>query len=137
MIDLGDRFRMVVNAIKVVTPEQDLPKLPVARAVWRPLPDLETAAASWILAGGAHHMGFSSVVTAEQMEDFAEMAGMECLVIDQRSRPRHPAAKCDGTKPITVLPGASRQLGTKGSHRDHRGHRDGKENGTVHLPCTS
>ncbi|MGO8750837.1 MAG: L-arabinose isomerase [Thermoguttaceae bacterium] len=88
VIDLGDRFRMVVNAIKVVTPEQDLPKLPVARAVWRPLPDLETAAASWILAGGAHHMGFSSVVTAEQMEDFAEMAGMECLVIDQRSAVR-------------------------------------------------
>jgi L-arabinose isomerase len=88
VIDMGDRFRMVVNSIKVVTPEQDLPKLPVARAVWRPLPDLETAAASWILAGGAHHMGFSNVVTAEQMEDFAEMAGMECLVIDQRSTVR-------------------------------------------------
>ena len=85
VVDLGDRFRMVVNLLEVVTPERELPKLPVARAVWRPLPNLETAAAAWILAGGAHHMGFSSVVTAEQMEDFAEMAGVECVVIDQHA----------------------------------------------------
>ena len=81
VLDLGNRFRMVVNEVDVVTPDRPLPKLPVARAVWIPRPNLKTAAAAWILAGGAHHTGFSQAVTVEHLEDFAEMAGMECLVI--------------------------------------------------------
>lgn len=83
IVDMGNRFRMIVNDVEVVYPEQDLPKLPVARAMWKPLPDFETAAHSWILAGGAHHTGFSKVVTKEMMEDFAQIANIECLVIDE------------------------------------------------------
>lgn len=83
VIDLGDRFRMVVNAVDVVSPPEPLPRLPVARAVWLPQPDLPTAAAAWILAGGAHHTGFSQALTAEHLQDFAEMAGIEFLLIDE------------------------------------------------------
>src|SRR5574341_2340232 len=86
MIDLGDRFRLIVNEVDVVPPDAPLPKLPVARAVWIPRPDLKTAAAAWILAGGAHHTGFSQSVTAEHLEDFAEMAGIEFLLINQDTR---------------------------------------------------
>ena len=83
VIDLGDRFRMVVNVVDVVSPPEPLPRLPVARAVWLPQPDLPTAAAAWILAGGAHHTGFSQALTAEHLQDFAEMAGIEFLLIDE------------------------------------------------------
>jgi L-arabinose isomerase len=82
MIDLGDRFQMLVNEVDAVTPEQPLPKLPVARALWAPRPDLKTAAAAWIYAGGPHHTVFSQAATAEHIEDFAEMLGIECLFID-------------------------------------------------------
>ena len=82
VIDMGNRFRMVVNKVNVIRPEQPLPRLPVARAVWVPEPNLEVAAAAWILAGGAHHTGFSHAVTAEHLEDFADMAGIEFLLID-------------------------------------------------------
>ena len=82
VIDMGDRFRMIVNEVEVVPPDAPLPKLPVARAVWKPLPDLKTAAAAWILAGGAHHTGFSQALTVEHLEDFAEMAGIEFLLIN-------------------------------------------------------
>jgi len=82
IIDLGNRFRMIVNEVEVVPPEADLPKLPVARAMWIPQPNLQIGAAAWILAGGAHHTGFSQSVTTEMLEDFAEMAGIECVVID-------------------------------------------------------
>ncbi len=82
LVDLGDRFRMVVNEVDVVEPLAALPRLPVARALWKPLPDLETAAAAWIHAGGSHHTGFSLALTAEHFEDFAAMAGVECLFID-------------------------------------------------------
>ena len=81
IMDMGNRFRLLVNEVDVVAPDAPLPKLPVARAVWVPRPDLKTAAAAWILAGGAHHTGFSQVVTAEHMENFAEMAGLEFLLI--------------------------------------------------------
>jgi L-arabinose isomerase len=81
LLDMGNRFRMVVNEVDVVQPDQPLSKLPVARAVWVPKPDLKTAAAAWILAGGAHHTGFSQAVTMEHLEDFAEMAGLEFLTI--------------------------------------------------------
>lgn len=82
IIDLGDRFRMVVNEVDVVPPDEPLPKLPVARAVWKAQPDLKTAAAAWILAGGAHHTGFSQALTAEHLEDFAAMADIEFLLIN-------------------------------------------------------
>jgi len=86
VIDLGDRFRMIVNEVDVVSPDEPLPRLPVARAMWIPRPDLKTAAAAWILAGGAHHTGFSQSVTTEHLEDFAEMADIEFLLINQDTR---------------------------------------------------
>ena len=73
---------MIVNKVNVIPPDQPLPKLPVARALWIPEPDLKTAAASWILAGGAHHTGFSLSLSVEHLEDYAEMAGIEFLLID-------------------------------------------------------
>ena len=82
VMDMGNRFRMVVNTIDVVPTEAPLPKLPVARAMWVPQPDLKTAAVAWILAGGAHHTSFSQAITPEHLEDFAEMAGMEFLLIN-------------------------------------------------------
>jgi len=86
LIDLGGRFRLIVNQVTVVPPDAPLPKLPVARAIWVPEPDLKTAAAAWILAGGAHHTGFSQSVTAEHLEDFAEIAGVEFVLIDNDTR---------------------------------------------------
>jgi L-arabinose isomerase len=76
---------MIVNEVDVVEPDHPLPKLPVARALWIPKPDLKTAAGTWILAGGAHHTGFSHSVTTECLQDFAEIADMEILVIDQNT----------------------------------------------------
>jgi len=83
IIDMGNRLRMIVNKVDVVKINEKLPKLPVARAIWKPVPDLKTAVTAWILAGGAHHTGFSLAVTAEHMEDFAEIANMEFLLIDK------------------------------------------------------
>jgi L-arabinose isomerase len=85
LLDMGNRFRMVVNEVDVVKPPQPLVKLPVARAVWIPRPNLKAAAAAWILAGGAHHTGFSQALTREHLEDFTEMAGIEFLSIDKRT----------------------------------------------------
>jgi L-arabinose isomerase len=85
VVDLGDRFRMVVNVVDVIDPPEPLPRLPVARAVWTPRPDLPQAAAAWILAGGAHHTGFSQALSAEHLEDFAEIAGIEFLLIDDET----------------------------------------------------
>jgi len=82
MVDLGDRFRMVVNEVDVIPTDEPLPKLPVARALWLPRPDLKTAAAAWILAGGAHHTGLSQALTVEHLEDWAEMVGIEMVLID-------------------------------------------------------
>ncbi len=81
LIDMGNRFRLIVNDVDVV-PSQPMPKLPVARALWVPQPNLKIGAAAWIYAGGAHHTGFSQSLTAEYMADFAEMAGIEYLRID-------------------------------------------------------
>ncbi len=81
VLDMGNRFRMIVNDVEVVAPDAALPKLPVARVVWVPKPNLPVAAACWIHAGGAHHTGFSRAVTAEHMQDYAEMAGIEYLRI--------------------------------------------------------
>lgn len=85
IMEMGNRLRMVVNNVEAVPTDQPLPKLPVARALWLPQPDLKTAAATWIYAGGAHHTGFSLDLTAEHMADFAEMAGMEFLLIDTQT----------------------------------------------------
>jgi L-arabinose isomerase len=82
LVDMGNRFRMIVNEVDSVPTDAPLPKLPVARALWLPQPDLKTAAAAWILAGGAHHTGFSLDLTVEHLEDFAEMAGIEFLLIN-------------------------------------------------------
>jgi L-arabinose isomerase len=86
LLDLGNRFRMLVNKVDVIQPEQPLSRLPVARVVWIPRPDLKTAAGAWIRAGGAHHTAFSQAVTEEHLEDFAEMADMEFLLIDGDTR---------------------------------------------------
>lgn len=83
VVEMGNRYRMVVNQVDAVPIDEPLPKLPVARALWLPQPDLKTAAAAWIYAGGAHHTGFSFDLTAEHLADFAEMAGMEFLLIDE------------------------------------------------------
>ena len=86
LIDLGNRFRMIVNTVEVVSPEAPMPKLPVARALWIPKPNLKVAAAAWILAGGAHHTGFSQSLTTEHLEDFTGMAGIECVMIDDETK---------------------------------------------------
>jgi L-arabinose isomerase len=86
LIDMGDRFRMLVSEVDVVTPPQALPKLPVAHVVWSPRPDFKTAAAAWIYAGGPHHTVLSQALTRETLEDFAEMAGLECLPINEETR---------------------------------------------------
>ncbi len=81
LVDMGNRFRLIVNELNVVKPPRPLPKLPVACAMWEALPDFKTAAAAWIYAGGAHHSAFSSAVTAEHLEDFAAIAGIEMIRI--------------------------------------------------------
>jgi L-arabinose isomerase len=86
LLDMGSRFRMVVNELDVIQPEKPLSKLPVASAVWIPRPNLKIAAEAWILAGGAHHSGFSQSVTRLHLEDFAGMAGLEFLVIGNETR---------------------------------------------------
>jgi len=86
VIDLGNRFRLVANAVDVVDPDAPLPKLPVARALWVPRPDLKTAAAAWILAGSSHHTAFSLAVGPEHLRDFADMAGVEFVLIDEQTR---------------------------------------------------
>ncbi|MBI5385443.1 MAG: L-arabinose isomerase [Verrucomicrobia bacterium] len=88
LIDVGNRFRLLVNEVDVVAPEQPMPKLPVAQALWVPKPSFENACACWIYAGGAHHTGFSQAVTTEMLEDFAEIAGIELVVIDADTKVR-------------------------------------------------
>ncbi len=85
VVDMGNRFRMVVNDVEAVKPPADLPKLPVARVLWETRPDLATAAAAWIYAGGAHHTGYSQAVTIDHMRDFSAMAGVELLHIGEKN----------------------------------------------------
>lgn len=87
LIDLGSRFRLIVNEVESVA-HPALPQLPVARAVWECLPDFKTACAAWIHAGGAHHTGYSTALTSEHLEDFAAIAGVELAVIDADTRLR-------------------------------------------------
>ena len=86
IVDMGQRFRIIVNVVDVVPTDAPLPKLPVARALWLPRPNLKVAAEAWIYAGGAHHTGFSYSVNAEHLRDFADMAGIEFLLIDENTR---------------------------------------------------
>ena len=85
IMDMGQRFRMVATTVDVIAAPQPLPRLPVARAVWRPRPDLQTAAAAWIHAGGSHHTSLGYPVTVEHLRDFAAMSGVEFVVIDERT----------------------------------------------------
>ena len=85
MIDLGNRFRLIVNEVEVVPPDAPLPNLPVARAVWLPKPNFKTALAAWIYAGGAHHTAFSQAITSAHLRDFAEMCNIEFLLIDDHT----------------------------------------------------
>ncbi len=82
VVDLGNRFRLIVNEVDAIAPPQPLPKLPVARAVWKCRPDFKTGCAAWILAGGAHHTGFSYAVTTEHLRDWARMTNLEVAVIE-------------------------------------------------------
>jgi L-arabinose isomerase len=82
VVELANRFRMIVNPVTLMPPEHPLPALPVARAVWVPEPNLKIAATAWILAGGSHHTALSPALTPEHLENFAAMAGMEYLLID-------------------------------------------------------
>lgn len=85
LIDMGNRFRLLVNEVQAVKPANTLPKLPVARVLWKPLPDFETACAAWILAGGAHHTAYSQNITSEGLQDFAEMANIEFVLINKNT----------------------------------------------------
>ena len=88
LMDFGNRFRLLVNEVDVVAPEQPMPKLPVAQAVWKCRPNFEDACAAWIYAGGAHHTGFSQSVTTEMLEDFAAIADIELAIIDAKTSVR-------------------------------------------------
>ena len=85
IVDMGNRFRLLVNDVEAVAPEHELPKLPVARVLWKPLPDMTTGCAAWIYAGGAHHTCYSQNLTSEHLQDFAEIAGIECVLINKNT----------------------------------------------------
>jgi len=85
VIDMGNRFRMLVNEVEAVAPRHALPKLPVARVLWKPYPDMQTGCTAWIQAGGAHHTCYSQNLTAEHMRDFADMAGIEFVLIGKKT----------------------------------------------------
>lgn len=86
MVEMGGQFRLLVNTVNAVEPDRALPKLPVARVLWKPDPDMATASTAWLLAGGAHHTCFSQQVTSEHLEDFAEMAGIQYVLIDKETK---------------------------------------------------
>ena len=86
IIDMGNRFRMIINEVKAVEIDNDLPKLPVARVLWKPYPDMKTGCAAWIYAGGAHHSAYSQNLTAEHLQDFANMAGIEFVRIGKDTK---------------------------------------------------
>ncbi len=88
LVDLGDRFRLLINEVELETPDCPLPRLPVARALWRPQPDLATAAEAWLVAGGPHHTVLSDSLDTEAFADLAEIAGIELVVIDEHTNVR-------------------------------------------------
>lgn len=89
LVDMGNRFRLIVNEVEAVEPMANLPKLPVARVLWEPKPNLDIAATAWIYAGGAHHTVYSQALDTEYMEDFADIFGIELLVIDADTKIRN------------------------------------------------
>ncbi|NLE24659.1 MAG: L-arabinose isomerase, partial [Clostridiaceae bacterium] len=86
LVDLGNRFRLIITLVDAVEATHDMPKLPVARVLMKPQPSLATAAEAWIHAGGAHHTVYSQNVTVEQLTDWADMCGIECIVIDNDTK---------------------------------------------------
>ncbi len=88
LADLGDRFRLVLNSIDLVAPDEPMPKLPVGRAVWQPRPDFQTAVESWLRSGGPHHTTLSTAVDTEAMIDLAEILRTELVVIDEQTTSR-------------------------------------------------
>jgi L-arabinose isomerase len=88
LVDLGNRMRMIVNEVESIKMEHPMPKLPVARVLWKPYPNLRDAAESWILSVGAHHAVYSTALTAEYFRDWAEMMDIECVVIDRDTKPQ-------------------------------------------------
>lgn len=86
IVDMGNRFRLLVNEVIAVAAMQSMPKLPVARVLWKPYPNMHTGCAAWILAGGAHHTCYSQNLTSEHLTDFAEMAGIEMIRIDKDTK---------------------------------------------------
>jgi L-arabinose isomerase len=86
IVDMGNRFRLIVNEVEAIEPVEDLPNLPVARVLWKPLPDMKTGCAAWIYAGGAHHTAYSQNLSAELINDFADMAGIEFLRIGKDTK---------------------------------------------------
>ena len=105
---MGDRFRFVANEVEVVAPDAPLPKLPVARAVWKPAPDLRTSTEAWLTAGGPHHTVLSTALTSEHLWDLAEMSGTELALIDADTRRRAASPRsCAGTRRTTDSPRAS------------------------------
>ena len=86
LVDMGGRMRMIVNDVKACGPFQNMPKLPVAQVMWKPLPDLSTSAEAWIQAGGAHHTVLSYQLTAEHMRDFCDILGIEFVHINAKTR---------------------------------------------------
>lgn len=85
IIDMGNRFRMIVSTMEVVKNEHKMPKLPVASVLWKPHPDLRTSAECWIYAGGAHHTCLSTALTVSELRDFANIAGIEFVLIDENA----------------------------------------------------
>lgn len=85
IVDMGTRFRLIVNKVEGIPVMEELPKLPVARVLWRPLPDMKTGCSAWILAGGSHHTAYSLDLTPEHLEDFSRIAGLEYVVIDENT----------------------------------------------------
>jgi L-arabinose isomerase len=88
MADMGSRFRLVANEIEIVEPDEPLPRLPVARAVWKPAPDLRTSTEGWLLAGGPHHTVLTTAIGMQELEQLADMLGTELLAIDADTRLR-------------------------------------------------
>jgi L-arabinose isomerase len=86
IIDMGNRFRLLVNEVEAVAPEHQLPKLPVAQVLWKPLPDMKTGCAAWIYAGGAHHTAYSQNLTTAHLLDFANIAGIEYINIGAETK---------------------------------------------------
>ena len=86
IIDMGNRFRLLINEVEAVEPQHALPNLPVARVLWKPYPDMKTGCAAWIYAGGAHHTAYSQNLTADHLQDLADIAGLEFVRIGKETK---------------------------------------------------